>query len=950
MTDARVRERTRTPRTARRTNQRAADRMTAAGRWARLRATVRLAVRQVRRTPGSSFLVITLIALPITALTAGAVFYESHQPTPAQTAAFQLGQADSRVMAMANADPRNRQVLNDFVMGTVPSADDVVDFGEVPTGLPEGIPASADLVEVSEAYTPLFATEHGAAGFTLFLGPVWEDRFAGAFDLVSGTAPTRPDEVLATAAVLDSLGASVGDTISTRAESGAESISVTVTGIVDSPQLQRTGGGFVAPMDSVLSDWVGTSTWYVFGWQPTLPELTELNQAGYAVLARNLILDPPPYPDDPGSYDGGRVTTYTLGIVGGVFFSALVALIAGAAMSVSARRQQRSLAVAASVGAGRGALFAVVLGQGVVLGLAGAGIGIALGMGIAAAVLAVTDHGDPWSMRGNWGYHVPLVPIIGVAVLAVVVGVVAAVVPARSATRGDTLAALRGARRPVTLRRRMPRWGAGVLATGILASIVAIVMLAVSGATRTEEVAVVATIMVIAGPLLILLGIGLCGHWLLTVIAQLGARASVASRLALRDLAANPSRTVPAFLAIATAVLVATATLSMLAITTAASARTYSWNAPMHSIVFRIDTQLADSDAAVKAAQRMAASVGATGTVVSHISRPAILAADSEEVVDPEQVVAFAGWPGCEYRCIDGWSPYGSALTVIAPEDLAAATGLTVTDADLRAFTNGSAIITAGLYENMSASAEYTHDEAPDAMRVFHIPAPETMPGADTAPWSEAVRVEELPFRTLPGRTSSMAVMISPDTAEALGIDTVPELLIAAMPRALSAAESERIIADIADDTSGVYYAEQEHGPDSGIGWLALVTALATAIVIGTAVVTLGLARFERRPDDATLTSVGGSAAVRRRINAVQALSVAGIGSVAGAAIGLLPVGAFIATMQDSFGITGNVVSLADAPWVWIGALAIGLPLTLAAVAWIITPRRSDLVRRTAIT
>ncbi|MFS0866444.1 FtsX-like permease family protein [Microbacterium sp. 179-B 1A2 NHS] len=112
--------------------------------------------------------------------------------------------------------------------------------------------------------------------------------------------------------------------------------------------------------------------------------------------------------------------------------------------------------------------------------------------------------------------------------------------------------------------------------------------------------------------------------------------------------------------------------------------------------------------------------------------------------------------------------------------------------------------------------------------------------------------------------------------------------------------------------------------------------------MIGAGAVCLGLARFERRPDDATLTAVGGSRAMRRSINAWQGAIIVGIGAVVGTIAGQIPM----------WGIAHTTASMrfwADAPWLALGILAVGLPVVVAAVSWLVAPRAPDLTRRTAI-
>lgn len=131
-------------------------------------------------------------------------------------------------------------------------------------------------------------------------------------------------------------------------------------------------------------------------------------------------------------------------------------------------------------------------------------------------------------------------------------------------------------------------------------------------------------------------------------------------------------------------------------------------------------------------------------------------------------------------------------------------------------------------------------------------------------------------------------------------------------------------------------------GPGPAEPWMWLIAAAAGVLVIGAGAVCLGLARFERRPDDATLTAVGGGRGIRRRINAWQGAIIVGIGVVVGTIAGQIPM----------WGIAQSGTTMRyweDAPWVWLAALAVGLPVVVTAASWLVPPRRPELTRRTAI-
>jgi predicted lysophospholipase L1 biosynthesis ABC-type transport system permease subunit len=190
-----------------------------------------------------------------------------------------------------------------------------------------------------------------------------------------------------------------------------------------------------------------------------------------------------------------------------------------------------------------------------------------------------------------------------------------------------------------------------------------------------------------------------------------------------------------------------------------------------------------------------------------------------------------------------------------------------------------------------------------------------------------------------------LQVLISTETAHALGMQPVPHVLLAeyAQPPGddvvdalTAAAESTRIT-----DRSALHV-QVERGPASIDPVLWLISGVAMVLVIGAGTVCLGLARYERRAEDATLAAVGAGRGLRRRVEAWQAVIVVGLGTVIGSVAGLIP----------TWGISqmsGDYLDVADTPWLWLALLGIGLPLVMAAASWLIPPRSPDLTRRTAI-
>ncbi len=875
-------------------------------------------------------LILLLIALPIAGLTGALAFWESHQPTRAQVVETELGRFDARIRVIGAPNPEQRQTV-DSDWGT--AVDVAKDTGPAPTK-PPALPANAEVTPVTSGSTPAVRTAGGLGIVRFTRGPVWTKQFTGAYILTGGRAPVAADEILASRSALERLGLSVGEKLR---GSDDDAPALTIVGTMATRDQQSDWEMIYIPTDSPLTTENDETLWYVAGWNPTVADLAEVNVKGYGVLGRELLLDPPR--DAPLTGEGSnRVPAYATGGVIGTLVALLVGLIATAAMSVSARRQQRSLAMAASVGAGRGVLFGIVLGQAVTIGVLAAVVGIGTGLGAAALALALLDRGGPPSeLHGSWGFHVPLLPLLGIAVFAVVIATVVAIGPARAATRGDTLAALRGARRPVRLSVAAPRWGLAILVVGLLATISAVVFLGVTRDREASPLFLTAGALAIAGGVVVtVIGLMLVGHRLLVALAAASSAAGTSVRLATRDAAAAPSRSVPAVLATAMSVLVAVTALGITATSIGLSERGFSWEAPANSLVYSAE---ADSPEARETAARHIAASAQTAPhrAIGAIGHPAVLQWDWENggAADPDQIVGGTGWFDARCTaasCVDGWAMTAAPPAIIRADDLATTTGITLSPAERQAYEDGAAIV------------RWPGQIEDGKTRVFAVTAgsmADVVPGKTPADLSASSLT---PAILRADAHTSETLIIAPATAERLRLPVVNDRIIVTLPSDIAQSRIDKVANDLWDDApEGTYnWVTRQDAPQSAPPWLAIITAIAALVVIGTASVSLGLGRIERRPDDATLTAVGATARVRRDVNAVQALVVVGTGAALGGALGLLVTTGFV------FMIDG--MRLVDVPWPWIAGVVIALPLAIAATAWLVPPRSAELTHRTAIT
>src|SRR5581483_11076527 len=173
-------------------------------------------------------------------------------------------------------------------------------------------------------------------------------------------------------------------------------------------------------------------------------QVLRANTYGAVVVSRAVLEHPPAraqvpyYGLNPGQQGSGydRTELVLLATVAGMALLEVV-LLAGPAFAVGARRSRRQLGLIAAGGGDAGQIRAVVLGGGLVLGGAGALCGLVLAM-VAVAL------GRGWleQRAGARFGHYALAPadLLGVVLLGVATGLLAAVVPAVQAARQPVMA------------------------------------------------------------------------------------------------------------------------------------------------------------------------------------------------------------------------------------------------------------------------------------------------------------------------------------------------------------------------------------------------------------------------------------------------------------------------------------------------------------------------------
>jgi hypothetical protein len=933
------------------------------GAWSRWRVAARLARRQVLRARGASALIVALIALPIAAMSAYAVYAMSSVGTPEEQIAVELGGMQAWVAPVGVPDAGFWQAPTHPDWHGYPATEDgswELPADAVPLGDPRGsLPDGTEVIELAHGEATV-ETQGGAGRLEAWGGQAWDPRFEGRFDIVDGVRPDDDDEAMATEAGLRRLGIAIGGELTVIGGDGTETF--TVVGTLDAATLPDSSAAVFLPEPALIG---GERQWYL----PTLAlswdDVTQLNEDGIVAYSREVVLDPPAVTsvEAASAHDAWLQsiwTTLATLAIGGVFAAYVAVMLAGAAFAVSARRQQRSLATAASVGARPPDLARTISLQGTTLGAVGGILGVAAGIGVAAAVMRLTATG---SATQYWGFHVPWPVLAGVFVFALLVGTASALVPARTVKRSDTITALRGSRRPQVPRASRPIWGSVLLMAGTAialgSGLAAAALHTMPDVPPDSPVRAIPPFGIVIGPILVQIGVLLSGGWLLWWTSRGLSKAGLAARIASRDAAANASRTVPAFAAIAATVFIGVFALGQASMQTASTARTWFYQAPLGSLAIDVTppgmeaVTASDADVAARAAVDLAEGIGATDVAVVSRQLDPWFTASAEEAGDAEFTMALM--PArhlMDPTADDSFSTMGQSpqnpLSVVDPRDLETALGASLSPDELAAYRDGAALVADPRYVTDGAIeiAAWSVSDALEGRAPDNIWDPGKRPADWGGPdindplWTENL---EAIVRNLPRQPISIA--ISPATAARLGVAAQPESAIASFEEPPSTAELDRLMeqAVVGGNAGWAFAPRYESGPPSDAVWVVPLLMTVAVLVLGASAVALGLARFERRPDDATLTAVGGTRGLRRRIGFWQGLVIAGFGTLAGTAAGILPPIGFAVQSQTDLRVQ-------DIPWALLAALTICLPLAIAVVSWLVPPRQPDLTRRTAIT
>jgi putative ABC transport system permease protein len=846
----------------------------AVGSW---RVALRLARRTAARHRVRSTLVVLLLMVPVFAGSVLTLVWAATYASPEREAAWVMGRAD-----------------------LVLDASGLAQGGLAQGGSAQGGLAQGGLAQVQAALPPGSRSVPRLDGDTIVrtaTGGYVSQRFdavdvsdpmlSGAFLIRAGRAPHGGGEVAVSSALAAAEGLRVGE----RMSAGMPARTLTVVGLIDNAQQLRqrlliVPAGYPLSTGARLALLVDLPPGEA-DWRPPA-----VNGLGYQ---RRPI---------PGPAERAVRTAGVSLVVG--FAAAEMGLLVGAAFAVGAMRQRRELAMVGATGATRRQLSRVVLANGALLGacagILGTGLGLLTFRMTRGPIERIVDH--PLADTG-----VPVARLVGIAALAVLLGLLAALGPARSVARRPIRVGLAG--REVTAARGSRSW----LVFGVVSAAAGVGIAAYAAGPTVDDVRV-ATV----GAGLVLFGLAAMAPAAVGALGRIAAALPLAGRLALRHAARHRLRTAAAVAAVTAGVAGSVAlTLYYSAGSSPAGSNPAGSGAAAGRRVARVgQVVLPEAAAAVLTPDDLRALARGLPTrsvvpmntaAATALFAPAALAGTAPDHAPPDRpaTVGVGGAP--LVRAVTGRDPDPSTVDELG---------------------RGGAVVFYPEFVDRGTVVLSTPEGKVVRVPAVLMPVPDSyadLPGVVISARTAA----RLGLPVLPGGLVFDTVRPPTRTEFAAATTTVlAAQLRAAQLRAGPHAPATPVLPVMGEDP------ERRRPTDPMVYVLAIVSGLVTLVAGGVAV---GLATSEMRDDLSTLAAVGAGPGLRRRTAAAQAGLIVGIGAVLGLAGGIVPAAGLVAFRPD---LTWQL------PWWPLAAAVLGAPLLAVLATAALTRSRLVLVRRPA--
>lgn len=782
--------------------------------------------------------------------------------------AFTASYADADLVVTAQGDPLTSASAQDIrELDGVAAADMQAYFGVELTG-----PAATEFVSIAPT-------------------PSAESLAVGSLD--EGREATAPGEIVLSSDVAERLGVTIGDRLSSAwetwdpeadaSETHSESLEVVGLLATTSNFFAMSSGGRVdaGQLDEWRTAQNGTDEFYgsvlIALADGTDLETVRSQIEGLPTATGAAVQTVPELAEQRTAAETGSNVTFLVVMLA---FAAVALSVAGLVITntfqVLVAQRTRTLALLRCVGASRGQIRRSVLGEAALLGLLASVVGLAAGTGVVFGGVRLLSDYFPSSTVASvpFGWQVPVVTI-GVGVL---VTVLAALVPARMATRVAPVAALRpieggGTDEQARRGRFVLSVSAAVIGALMLAGGVALA-LSLSQTDAADAGMLGGLALGIVGGLISLTGL-LAGSVflvprLLPMLGRLAGR-GIPAQIATANAVRNPRRT-----AATTNALVIGVALVVMMSTGAFSAR--------QTLLGQLDDTFPVD---------VTAQVG-----------------DSTQTLTPAQADAIASTDGVESTA----SLRSEGVTLDSPDISTGITMMSVEEGDLAAVLRTD--LADELDDNTLLLGGLYGDNIEDGDTV-------TITAADgTTADLQVVRA----------RVGTYTALVTPATMEQLAPDAVVTTVWAKLaddadPVAASAAVQSALNDLTEADPSapvlqvgGAAMERAAYGQVIDTLLAVVLGLLAVAVVIALVGVanTLSLSVIERRRENATLRAIGLKRGQLRGMLAVEGVLIAAVGALVGAVAGLLYGWAGAAVVLGGLGEVQFGV-----PWPQLGAVAV---------------------------
>jgi putative ABC transport system permease protein len=561
----------------------------------------------------------------------------------------------------------------------------------------------------------------------------------------------------------------------------------------------------------------------------------------------------------------------------------LVALIAAAGFVVVAQRRLRQLGMLAAVGATERHLRLVLLVNGATVGAIAAVAGTMVAL---ASWVAVAGRLETAAGHRIDRFHLPWWLVGAGMVLAVATATAAAWWPARTVARIPVTVAL-SARPPRPKPARRSALAAGLLLVFGVASLA----LGVDSAHDRAN-----PLLVVAGTVAIVLAIPLGSPLAIRVAAAAAGRSPVGVRLALRDLVRHQARSGAALAAISLGLAIP---ITIVIAATAAQHIAGEGNLSDRQLLFRL------GDAEPLVPEPAPAELARLGSEVDRFAA----SLDHAAVVDLQVAVNPAEREGRNGRVLRPAVVLGRRIGETTLRDVGV---LYVATPELLARLSLDPA-------TVGAHADVLTGQTGD-LRFANLSGP------DQPPSVQPIKADAY--------TSAPTSFITGAGLRRHGWQPRPAgwLVEARAPvTGAQAALARQVAADAGMTVEARDNQTQLTAIRSG------ATAAGLLLALGILAMTVGLIRGEAAGDLRTLTATGATSGTRRTLTAVTSGALALLGVLLGAAGAYL---ALLAGYNDDLGALGQV------PVAHLAVIVIGLPLTAAAVGWLLAGREPSTLAR----